>query len=49
MARRSHLASPGGGATDALSVNLARTAVEVVIPDEHAVLLEITEGWTGLH
>ena len=43
------MASPGGGATDALSVNLARTAVEVVIPDEHAVLLEITEGWTGLH
>ena len=43
------MARPGGGAADALSVNLARTAVEVVIPDEHAVLLEITEGWTGLH
>ena len=43
------MARPGGGAADALSVNLARTAVEVVIPDEHAVLLDITEGWTGLH
>ena len=33
---------------DALSVNLARTAVDVVIPDEHVVLLEITADWTGL-
>ncbi len=38
----------GGGSTDALSVNLARTAVEVVVPDEHRVLLEITDGRTGL-
>jgi pyruvate,orthophosphate dikinase len=36
------------GSADALSVNLARTAVDVVVPDEHAVLLEITAGWTGL-
>jgi pyruvate, orthophosphate dikinase len=42
------LATVGSGTTDALSVNLARTAVEVVIPEEHAVLLEITEGFTGL-
>ncbi|WP_217915168.1 PEP/pyruvate-binding domain-containing protein [Miltoncostaea marina] len=38
-------ASESGGA---LGVNLARTAVEVVIPDEHAVLLEITSGWLGV-
>ena len=38
----------GDGSTDALSVNLARTAVEVAVPDEHAVLLEITAGRTGL-
>ena len=42
------MATAGSGTADALSVNLARTAVEVVIPDEHAVLLEITEGFTGL-
>ena len=40
--------STGDGSGDALSVNLARTAVEVVIPPEHAVLLEITAGRTGL-
>ena len=42
------LATAGSGAADALSVNLARTAVEVIIPEEHLVLLEVTEGFTGL-
>ncbi len=42
------MATAGSGTADALSVNLARTAVEVVVPDEHRVLLEITEGFTGL-
>ena len=36
------------GSGDALSVNLARTAVDVVVPDEHAILLEITADRTGL-
>lgn len=34
--------------TDALRVNLARTDVEVVIPDDDLVLLEIVAGWKGL-
>ena len=34
--------------TDGLRVNLARTAVEVDIPDEHLVLLDVTAGWLGL-
>lgn len=33
----------------ALEANLARTAVEVVVPPEHAVLLEITAPWKGVH
>jgi pyruvate,orthophosphate dikinase len=35
--------------TDALRANLARTAVEVVIPEEHQVLLEISAPWFGVH
>jgi hypothetical protein len=34
--------------TGALEVNRSRTAIEVVIPDEHLVLLEITERWRGV-
>jgi len=34
--------------TDGLRVNLARTAVDVDIPDEHLVLLDVTAGWLGL-
>ncbi len=33
----------------ALEANLARTAVEVVIPPKHAILLEITAPWRGVH
>jgi len=33
---------------DALRVNLARTAVEVVIPERDRVLLEVVAGWKGL-
>ena len=33
---------------DALRVNLARTAVEVVIPERDQVLLEVVAGWKGL-
>ena len=33
----------------ALEANLARTAVEVVVPPEHAILLEITAAWRGVH
>lgn len=33
----------------ALEANLVRTAVEVVVPPEHAVLLEITAPWRGVH
>jgi pyruvate,orthophosphate dikinase len=40
--------SPDVG-SDALSVNLRRTAVDVVIPAEHAVLLEITASRYGVH
>lgn len=41
---------PAGDAafTDALRVNLARTAVEVVIPERDQVLLEVVAGWKGL-
>jgi pyruvate, orthophosphate dikinase len=35
--------------TGALQANLARTAVDVVVPPHHAVLLEITEPWRGVH
>lgn len=35
--------------TGALQANLARTAVDVVVPPEHAALLEITEPWRGVH
>jgi pyruvate,orthophosphate dikinase len=35
--------------TGALEANLARTAIEVVVPEEHAVLLEITAPWRGVH
>jgi pyruvate, orthophosphate dikinase len=35
--------------TGALQANLARTAVDVVVPPEHAALLEITEQWRGVH
>jgi pyruvate,orthophosphate dikinase len=35
--------------SDALSVNLRRTAVDVVIPAEQAVLLEITADQYGVH
>jgi pyruvate,orthophosphate dikinase len=34
--------------TGALEANRTRTAIEVVIPDEHLVLLEITERWRGV-
>src|ERR1700675_3790007 len=37
------------GTTGALEANLARTAVDVVIPDEHAALLEIAKPWRGVH
>lgn len=33
----------------ALEANLARTAVDVVVPPEHAILLEITARWRGVH
>ena len=33
----------------ALEANLARTAVEVIVPPEHAILLEITVPWRGVH
>ena len=33
----------------ALEANLARTSVEVAVPDEYALLLELTEPWTGIH
>jgi len=33
----------------ALEANLARTAVEVVVPPGHATLLEITAPWRGVH
>ncbi len=36
------------GTTGALEANLARTAVDVVIPPEHAALLEIAEPWRGV-
>ncbi len=36
------------GSNDALQVNLARTAVEVVIPTRDLVLLEVVAGWRGL-
>lgn len=35
--------------TGALEVNAARTAVEIVVPPEQAVLLEITQPWAGVH
>lgn len=35
--------------TGALQANLARTAVDVVVPAEHAALLEITAPWRGVH
>jgi pyruvate,orthophosphate dikinase len=35
-------------ANDALRVNLARTAVDVVIPERDLVLLEVVAGWKGL-
>ena len=38
----------GAAGTDALQVNLARTAVEVVIPERDLVLLEVVSGWKGL-
>jgi pyruvate, orthophosphate dikinase len=38
--------APGSGA---LEVNLRRTAVDVVIPSEHAVLLEMTATRYGVH
>ena len=38
-----------GGATRALDTNLAKTAVEVVVPKEHLVLLDISSGWFGIH
>jgi pyruvate,orthophosphate dikinase len=47
---------PGSASVDAsplrssaLAVNLRRTAVDVAIPAEHAVLLEITEDQYGVH
>ena len=36
------------GTTGALEANLARTAVDVVIPPEHAALLDIVEPWRGV-
>lgn len=35
--------------TGALEANLARTAVEVVIPDDHGKLLDITTPWRGVN
>jgi pyruvate,orthophosphate dikinase len=35
--------------TKALEANLQRTAVEVVIPEEHGLLLEITSAYRGVH
>ena len=35
--------------TGALDTNLAQTAVEVVVPAEHLVLLDISSGWYGIH
>ena len=32
----------------ALEANLARTAVDVVIPPAHAALVDITEPWRGV-
>ena len=37
------------GVGRALETNLAQTAVEVVIPDEHLVLLDISSPWFGVH
>ena len=37
-----------GSATRALDTNLAQTAVEVVIPSEHLVLLDISSDWYGI-
>jgi pyruvate, orthophosphate dikinase len=39
---------PAPPPTGALGVNLARTAVEVVIPEEHAALVGIVAPWTGV-
>ena len=40
--------APSAGETRALDTNLAQTAVEVVIPSEHLVLLDISSGWYGI-
>ena len=46
MTSAPRLSGPAG--TDALQVNLARTAVEVIIPERDLVLLEVVSGRKGL-